>query len=408
MASDDVATPLGTYRVVDFTHTIAGPYCTQLLADAGADVIKVEPPGGEYSRIRGPQRLGSAGLALSAYSACVNRDKRSIVIDLKNPKGVELCRRLIATADVVVENFAPSTLERLGISLASLRDDRPALITASINLLGVTSSDERASRGGMAIVAEAESGMLSILSAAGDQPTPLRVPLGDMCAGLAAYASIVSALLARERTGVGRHCAISMVGVLASLNSLAFTTEQIVENYEFETAGIGVFPTSNGHICLGVNSDSLWKRLVTTMGMPELATDPRFAAYVQRDSNVAEANALVAEWTTRHTSAEILERLGQTGVPCGRVLSAYEILSEQMDDRGFFWLIDDGIGGTIAAPANPLGLSSRDRHKIPRVAEDSYELVMQLPGMDQSEYATLSNAGVFGSTSRGETRDRER
>src|ERR1700761_6587415 len=147
--------PLDGVRVVDFTHILAGPFCTQFMADAGATVVKVEPPGGEYARIRGPRRVGPDGTELSSYNAAINRGKRSIALDLKNPRGLEIALRLTDSADVIVENFAPGALARRGLNLRELRARNPKLITASISLYGgLESAGSLATRGGLAIVAE--------------------------------------------------------------------------------------------------------------------------------------------------------------------------------------------------------------------------------------------------------------
>ncbi|MCU1658496.1 MAG: CoA transferase, partial [Pseudonocardiales bacterium] len=296
--------PLDGVRVVDFTHILAGPFCTQFMADAGATIVKVEPPGGEYARIRGPRRVGPDGTELSSYNAAINRGKRSIALDLKNPRGLEIALRLTDSADVVVENFAPGALARLGLNLRELRAGNPRLITASISLYGgIESAGSLATRGGLAIVAEGESSVTGMTRDKFGTPLMLGLPLGDMATGMASYAAITTALFARERTGLGQHLDLSMVRTLFALNACAVTGAQIANanRFDLRTAGYGIFPVSDGYISIGVNNDSLFERLCGAMNRADLATDPRYAYYKDRDLNADEVDAIIAEWTASLT-----------------------------------------------------------------------------------------------------------
>jgi crotonobetainyl-CoA:carnitine CoA-transferase CaiB-like acyl-CoA transferase len=382
-------------RVVDFSHILAGPYCTQLLADAGARVIKIEPPGGEYSRIRGAMRAGADGATLSAYSAGINRGKLSIELDLKSDAGRSVAQDLIARADVVVENFAPGALGRLGLALSDLRAKHPRLITASISLWGVPDGHPLSARGGLAIIAEAESGFMAGIGA--EPPFPFRIPIGDMASGLAAYAGIVTALLNRHTTGRGEHVSISMIRTLLSLNAIALTGLQMDDTTPPSTpAGMGVFPTRDGYVVLGVNSDRLWQRLVDVMGRPDLATDPKFARYQERDANVAEANAQVIAWTSRFTSRELIDLVGPSGLPCGQISTAEDILqNQQLSELGYLVDLADGLGGRVRAPANPIGQEHGDR-RIPNPGEDGREILATELGISDDEIARLRSAGAFG------------
>lgn len=391
--------PLAGFRVFDMTHILAGPFATQMLADAGANVIKMEPPGGEYSRIRGPQRPGPDGVTLSSYSAAVNRGKRSIEIDLKNPKGLELALRLIEKSDVLIENFAPGTVSRIGLDFAKLRARFPRLITVSISLWGsYETAGDLARRGGLAIVAEAESTIMGTNVDKAGVPKPMGTPIGDMASGVAAYAAIVTALLERERTGRGQHIEISMIKSLLALNSIAITGKQIQASAEYLTApvGYGVYPTKDGYVCLGVNSDKLWQRLCECMGRPELATDPRFATYRERDTRTEEGNAIVQEWTMSHTSQELVDIVGPTGLPCGRITVPEDVLGGS-EVRGLGWLlsVDDGVGGTIDVPTNSFGWTQKS-YRIPHVGEQAEEILATELGMGHKEFEELAAEGVFG------------
>jgi crotonobetainyl-CoA:carnitine CoA-transferase CaiB-like acyl-CoA transferase len=390
--------PLAGVRVVDFTHILAGPFCTQFLADAGATVVKVEPPGGEYARIRGPRRVGPDGTEVSSYNAAINRGKRSIALDLKNPSGLATALRLVETADVVVENFAPGALARLGLDLVALRVANPRLITASISLYGgLEFAGALATRGGLAIVAEGESSVTSMTRDRSGTPLALGLPLGDMATGMAGYAAITTALYEREHTGVGRHLDLSMVRTLLALNACGVTGAQIANAnlFDLRTAGYGIYPASDGHVTIGVNNDSLFQRLTVAMDRPELAEDPRYADYRNRDLNADEVDAIIAAWTSTLTCDEVICRVAPTGVPCGKVATPGDVLADlELRGLGFFETVEDGLGGTIDTPANPLGFR-RDGYVIPRLAQHDRELLAEI-GIDADGYAKLAADGAFG------------
>jgi crotonobetainyl-CoA:carnitine CoA-transferase CaiB-like acyl-CoA transferase len=396
--------PLNGIRVIDFTHILAGPFCTQLLADAGASVIKIEPPTGEWSRERGPQRVGIGGSKISSYFAAVNRGKQGITLDLKNPAGLLCAKALIASADVVVENFSPGTMERLGLGLDALRELDPALITASISLFGgFASAGPLAERGGLAIVAEAESSLMSQQRAKDGTPVSNRYGLGDMASGLSAYAAIVTALFDRKSTGVGRHLDIAMVKALLAFNAISITTELIsaesgASDEPRTTAGMGIFGATDGYVAIGVNSDSLFRRLAAAMGQPALADDPRYSGHVSRDERVEEVNAKVLEWTLSHSIDEVIEALSPSGVPCGRVNTPSDILqSDTSRQLCLFDDLDDGIGSSIRSPANPFGFNYA-QPSIPSLGADNAKVIEAFYGSNDS-FEELQKLGAFGGLS---------
>jgi crotonobetainyl-CoA:carnitine CoA-transferase CaiB-like acyl-CoA transferase len=400
MAMAERKGPLTAIRVLDMTHILAGPFATQMMADAGANVIKLEPPGGEYSRIRGPQRPGPNGVTLSSYSAAVNRGKRSIELNLKHPKALELALRLIAKSDVLIENFAPGTVTRIGLDFTELRKRYPRLITVSISLWGgFETAGEMARRGGLAIVSEAESTIMGTNRDRAGVPIALGTPIGDMASGMATYGAVMTALLEREQTGRGQHIEISMVRTLLTLNSIAITGKQIPSTREYLTApvGYGIYPTKDGHIVLGVNSDKLWQKLCECMGRPDLATDPRFATYAERDSRTEEGNSIIREWTAQHTSQELVEIVGPTGLPCGNISNPEDVLAEGSDVRKMGWLlsVDDGIGGTIDVPTNTYGWVQPD-NRIPHAGEAGEDVLATELGIGHEEFEAMASEGVFG------------
>lgn len=393
------AGPFAGIRVVEFTHILAGPYCTQCLADAGADVIKIEPPTGEYGRSRGPRRVDSAGNSVTSFAAAMLRGKRSIALDLKDPAGVAVARRLIDSADVVVENYAPGALARLSLDLQQIQAERPSLITVSISLFG-RGAETHARRAGLAIIAESESSIASMTTDDKGKPVVLGFPLGDMATALVAYAAVATSLYARRDTGRGRHHDISMVGSLLAMNSGGIAGIQIDPTGVGSAypAGYGMFPASDGFVTLGVNSDSLFERLVSAMDMPELARDPRFANYVQRDAARDEVNEIISAWTAPRTAAEIVERISPTGVPCGRVATTADVAADAaLHGAGFFESVEDGLGGTVAVPTNPMGFrpETQGTCKIPKIAEHTAGILAEI-GIDAAEVERLCAAGAFG------------
>ena len=396
------AGPLAGYVVLDFTQILAGPFTTQMFADAGATVIKVEPPGGEFSRIRGPKRTTAKGQIISSYSAAVNRGKRSICLDLKNPEGLRIAEQLIAQSDVVIENFTPGAFDRLGLGSKKLREARPELVTCSISLFGgFETAGDLAKRGGLSIVAESESSVAGMQRHKDGSPLPLGLPLGDMGSGMAAYGAIVTALLVRERTGVGQHVDISMVKTLLAFNAINITGEQIIAGQGVElralrTAGYGIFPAADGYVTIAVNTDRLWGRLAEAMGQDWMAGDPRFAHYVERDKNIADVTAAITQWSSARSAAEVVETITRFGVPGGLVATPHDILSsDAIAELGFLEEVDDGLGRVIRVPGNPIGWR-QPTYAIPRTDEHSEELMAERLGIAGEEYEKLRTAGAFG------------
>jgi crotonobetainyl-CoA:carnitine CoA-transferase CaiB-like acyl-CoA transferase len=379
--------PLAGVRVLDLTHVLAGPFCTQLLAEAGADVIKIEPPGGEYSRIRGPQRRGQHG-SLSSYSAAVNRGKRSLEIDLKSTAGRDLFLRLLARADVVVDNFAPGALERLQLASADLRVRHPRLVTASITLWGVDSRHELARRGGVALVAEAESTLMHYRRTADGAPMHLGFPLGDMSSGLAAYAAIVTALVERERTGIGQHISIGLVRNLLAMNATGITDAQRRTQASGGRAGCGIFKSKDGWVAVGLTSNAEFVRLCECTGQADLATD--------RSDDVEYVNGIVSEWAVQRTTVELVGVGLSQGIPVANLARPRDVLQDDRFRRfGFLVEVDDGLGGTISVPSSPLGFNFGNK-RIPLPREGASEVFQELLGLSASDIDDLEVAGAFG------------
>jgi crotonobetainyl-CoA:carnitine CoA-transferase CaiB-like acyl-CoA transferase len=334
---------------------------------------------------------------MSSYHAAINRGKRSISLDLKNPAGLDVALRLIANADVVVENFAPGALKRNGIDLEALRAQHPRLITVSISLYGAAAaSGALAKRGGLAIVAEGESSITAMIRDKEGTPVMGNVPFGDLVAGFSAYGGITTALFDRERTGQGRHLDISMVRALFAFNSVHVTGYQIParDGFNRRPAGYGIFPTTDGYVTLGVNNDSLFHRLAAAMDRPDMIDDPRYGSYRERDARGDEVDAIVAEWTSQLTADEVIARVSTTGVPCGKVRLPGEMLEDpEIRALGFVETVDDNLGGTIDTPANPMGFH-REGSGIPLLNQHARELLAEI-GVDDAEFESLVARHAF-------------
>jgi crotonobetainyl-CoA:carnitine CoA-transferase CaiB-like acyl-CoA transferase len=401
VAGDDEYAPLQGLKVLDFTQILAGPFCTQLLADAGATVIKVEPPGGEWSGTRGSIRTVADG-AVSSYRAAANRGKRSIALDLKNPRGLDLGRRLALGADVVVENFAPGALDRLGLRLSELRAQRPRLITCSISLFGrgdAVAEADLATRRALAVVAEAESSLLGMLRQGKDAvPAGFGFSLGDIVTGLAAYAAVVTALADRDRSAAGRHIDIAMARALLPLNSAAVIDAQFSPSADPQRtpAGYGAFATKDGTVAFGINTDVLFGRLARMMDAEWMLADPRYSSYAERDSRKAEVEQVIAGWCATQATQDIVDRALASEVPCGRVATPADMAGDEVYRRiGLIQQIADGVGGQVMVPANPFGIQGRATG-VPTVGQHTAEILEQELGIGDADRAELSARGAFG------------
>jgi CoA:oxalate CoA-transferase len=406
-AGEHSAGPLRGVRVLDFTHVLSGPYCTSLLVDAGAEVVKVEPPSADIARVRGLIRTGPDNQRLSVYAAAVSRGKRSMVLDLKDSRGLEVAIELARVADIVVENFAPGVMRRLGLDLAKLRELNPRLITASIHL-DARHGESGSVRRGLAVVSEAESGLLRTrTSAAGIEGAPqeLGFLLGDFLAGLTAYSAIVTSLAARGVTGAGAHHNIGMLQSLLPLNVVDILTEQFIGDSGASnprpSAGYGLFATSDGWIAIGVNSDVLWGRLAGAMARPDLGEKSGFAGYAVRDRNRDYLNEIVAAWAGSLPASVACSALSEAGVPCGKVNTAGDLLSGPAggaDPGDLFDVVDDGLGGQLRLPRNSMGFARAPGTYAP-VGRDTREVLSDWLGMPSEDFRQLASAHVFGSLS---------
>ncbi len=279
--------PLAGLRVVDLTRVMTGPYCTMMLGDLGADVVKVELPGkGDDTRAWGPPFVGDQ----SAYFLSVNRNKRSVALDLKHDAAREALWRLIDRADVVVENFSPGTADRLGFGYAAVRKRRPAIVYASISGFGQTGP--ASGRTAYDLILQGMGGLMSVTGQVGSPPTKLGVPIADIAAGMFAAFAVVGALFGRERTGEGQYVDTSLLGgqvaLLTYQAGIYFTTGEVpgpLGNAHPIVAPYDTFPAADGHVNVAVGNDAIWGRFCAAFGLEDLASDERFATNAGRITN---------------------------------------------------------------------------------------------------------------------------
>ncbi|MFT5449333.1 MAG: crotonobetainyl-CoA:carnitine CoA-transferase CaiB-like acyl-CoA transferase [Gammaproteobacteria bacterium] len=379
------AEPLHGVRILDLTHLIAGPFCTMQFADAGADVIKVEVPDGEISRHRVPS-LSTPDGELSAYFAAVNRGKRSVVLDLKTEDAQVNLSRLLASSDVFVTNFRESALERLGLNPHALRERYPGLIVATISAFGIENASSAKGQPGLAIVAEAISGISALAEDGDGQPTWAGFPLGDYVAGLTAYGAIVTALHKRHTTGEGRYLDISMAESLLAFNGITLAREAFHAQAGSEQpqvsespAPYGIYPASTGHVAIGVNSDRFWQALCEAMQRSELADDVRFASQSARMNNRAQVTELVSAWSSQLSRQEVVRRLVEAGVPVSPVNRAEDILSSEiLTERNALLPVQWGDQVVASIPAPAMRFKSRASYRLPQLGEHTDEVLNEL------------------------------
>ncbi|MFL5825463.1 MAG: CaiB/BaiF CoA transferase family protein [Thermoleophilaceae bacterium] len=376
--------PLAGVRVLDLSRVLAGPYCTMLLADLGADVIKVEHPvGGDETRSWGPPFAGGE----ATYFLSVNRNKRSAALDLKDEEALGVVRRLAESSHVVIENFRQGTAERLGLGYEQLRELNPALVYCSIT--GFGSGRAPAGRPGYDFVAQAETGLMSITGPADGEPSKVGVALVDVLCGLHAAVGIIAALRRAEQTGEGEHVEVSLLDAgLASLVNVGqgvLATGEEARRYGNAHPSIvpyEPFETSDGWLAVAAPNDGLWRRLCEALERPELGGDPRFATNELRVRAREELVPLLTEVFRTRSADEWLERLEAAGVPAGKVRGVGEAFdaAEAAGDPATV-TIEHPTAGTLRLARSPIRLhetpDSRDSPP-PLLGEHTAEILREL------------------------------
>ncbi len=391
--------PLAGVRVVDLTRVLAGPFCTMILGDMGAEVIKVEEPGkGDDTRSWPPFKGGEA-----TYFMAVNRNKQSVTLNLKSPDGLALLERLIAKSDVVVENFRTGTMDRLGVGYRTLRRAHPRLIYCSIS--GFGESGPEAHRGGYDLVVQGESGVMDLTGFADGPPVKVGTSIADLVAGMTAAHGITLALLARQRTKKGQKVEISMLDVMASLLTYQAgiyfgTGEQPTRrgNQHPSIVPYEVFRAADAFLTLGVANNALWTACCAALGRPELARDVRFDSEAKRVQNRDTLVPLLNEIFGTGPTDDWLKRLEAAGVPAGRIKTVAEVCeSEHLKTRGMIITLPHPRAGAVTAMGVPIKLHATPAKAVtppPLLGQHTAAVLKRVLGTRPAELSRLKAAGV--------------
>jgi crotonobetainyl-CoA:carnitine CoA-transferase CaiB-like acyl-CoA transferase len=372
-------------RVLDLTQVMAGPYCTMLLADLGADVVKIENPkdGDQTRRSWGYAVHGEDSRAFLA----LNRNKRSVCLDLKSAEGLADFHRLVLTADVVVENFRPGVTKRLGVDYETLAELNPRLIYASVSGFGQTGP--YADRPGYDLIAQAMSGVMSVTGTPGGVPVKCGLPVGDLGAGMFCAFGIVSAVLSRVHTGRGQQVETSLFEAALAMSVWESTeywasgeVPQALGSAHRMSAPYQALRTKDGYLTLGANNERLWQRLCAALKVTQLQTDPRFVTntdrMLHRDDLVVELEKTLGEADTDHWVALLLD----VGVPAGPIRDYRQVLDEDphVKARGMVQEIDHPIEGRVRVLGSPVRMSgtpARLRRHPPLLGEHTAEVLAE-------------------------------
>ncbi|MBY0224041.1 MULTISPECIES: CaiB/BaiF CoA transferase family protein [Sporosarcina] len=352
--------PLEGIKVLDFSRVLAGPYCTMLLADMGAEVIKIErPESGDDTRHFGPFQNGESG-----YFMFLNRGKKSIEMNLKDPSDRESLMRLIKEADVIVENFRPGVMKSLGLDYESLKEVNKGLVYCSIS--GFGQYGPLTKRPAYDLVAQAMGGIASITGHPDNPPTRSGASIGDMSAALYAAYGVMVALFHRERTGIGQAIDVAMVDTIFSLlehNVMRYTSEGVVPERIGSrhpiSAPFDVYESKEGSIVIATANDPLFVKLCKVMNTEHLLDDERFKTDILRGENEAELKVFIEEWLSNYTADEAVELISEAGVPCSTILNIAEISeSDHIKEREMLLEVEHPVAGKTRIPGNPVKLSA--------------------------------------------------
>ncbi|MPT39110.1 MAG: CoA transferase [Achromobacter sp.] len=391
--------PLTGIRILDLTRIISGPYCTSILADMGAEVIKIEAPGeGDPVRHQGVIRDG-----LSWYFANYNRNKKSVTLDLYSEEGKDILRQLIPSCDVVIENYRPGIMDRMGFGDEALKALRPDIIHCSINGFG-TSGPYR-DRPAFDFIAQAMSGFMSLNGGENDPPMRAGPPISDLVAGMNGALGVLAALLRRERTGCGDSVSVSlmssMIGLLSFQASNYFASGELpprTGNDHGIVAPYGLFETADGQVAIAPSNDAMYEKFLDALELQSLRSHPDFQANADRMLNRDSIKAAIEARTRQETSRYWIERLNQYGVPCGQVLNLREVFDDpQVADQEMAIDVPHPDGQRVRMLGFPIKFAEspcRARAPAPSLGADTAAVLREL-GLPEPRIEALRAKGTI-------------
>ncbi len=396
--------PLKGIRVVALEHVLAAPYCSMILADLGAEVIKIERPDiGDDSRSFGPFVDDQSG-----YFISINRNKKSIAVNLKTPEGLEIVKELIKKSDVFLENFRPGTLKKFGLDYESLKQLKPDIIYVSISGFGNDTAPGYEGLPGYDIIAQAYGGLMDITGYPDGPPTRVGASVADIFAGMYAAIGILAAIYKREKTGEGSRIDVSMVDSIVSVLENAIVrytlTGEIpkrIGSRHPSIAPFDVFEAKDGWVVIGVGNDSLWQRFCKAIGKEELIDHPNYKTNKDRVENYDELKKILTEWTKSLSMAEIIKILREAGVPCGPVNTVKDVVEDpNINYRGMIVEVEQPKIGKVRIAGNPLMFSFLKKRKYvpapaPLLGEHTKEVLRSLLGYDEKKINELAEKGVI-------------
>lgn len=382
--------PLKDIIVLDLTRVLSGPYSTMMLADFGANIYKIEPPkGGDDSRAFGPF-IGKE----SAYFMSLNRNKRSMVLDFKNPKHVAVFKEMVKKADLLVENYRPLTMEKFGLGYDELHKINPRLVYVACS--GFGGSGPYMLKPAYDVVVQAMGGIMSITGEEGGQPTRVGSSIGDVTAGIFSAYGALLALYDRDRTGIGHKVDISMldcqVAILENAIARYLTTGSVpcpLGNRHPSISPFSSFPAKDGHVIIGIANDKLWSKFCSNvLNRPELIADPRFVSNSLRTENYKDVHAILNEIIPQKTIQEWLDILDKEGIPCAPINTIDRLLADpQVLSRNMIVEVDHPVAGKMKMPGTPVkitGIEIGDFRPAPLLGEHTNELLHEMFGWDDN------------------------